>query len=395
MSTLGVIRGQVRHNLGELREGTWTDASLNYFIEEACTEHSQRAYSNKVVRFASSLRHVQDYRFSPDFGELCSIRYFDESGDDRELDYVTRAILRDLGYRGTETGNACAFYREQDSFGLFPIPEKQLLFVYGFTGDCPNFTAVITDRTTTPVEMFRHRFSLQIVNDETVTNGGLDPSCVYIGQIGVHLRRKGRYYPGDLQMSIENAESGYVHESGMIRADTINARPEWVAFDFTANPIEAHTEEMDFILRLFGDSRYQDADPDVYGGVGVEVGTHPTNGSAYIQLHRLRNDIEIQYYRNKCDSLSDDDQELEIPQRYHHTIVKMTVSKAYGKGNYNLPAAREWKADADADIKLARTQAIIPTLGNRLELRNSAPLLPNLQYQGDGNFRLRFGNILR
>lgn len=393
MSTRGIIRRNVRHNLGEMREGTWMDETLNYFIEEACDEHSQRAYSNKVVRHASSIKYVQDYAFSPDFGELCSIRYYDEDGGDRELDYVSRAILRNWGYRGTELGRACAFYREQDSFGLFPIPEKSILVACPPEDACRSFAPIITDRTTTPIEMFRNDLSVQIVNDETVENDGLDPACVYIGQIGVYLRRKGRYYPGELTMSLEDTDSGYVHESGPIRAETVNARPEWVVFDFTHNPIEAWTEQVNYILRIFGDALYQDADPEEFGGVGAEVGIDDDE-NAYIQLHRLRNDIEVEYYRNKCDPLLDDDQKLEIPQRYQHTIVKMVTAKAYGKGNYNLPAAREWKADADEDIKKAKAQAIIPTLGQRSEIRTSGRLLPNIQHKGNGNFSLRFGGII-
>ena len=393
MPTRGIIRRNVRHNLGEMREGTWMDETLNYFIEEACDEHSLRAYSNKVIRYASSIQYVQDYAFSPDFGELCSIRYYDEDGGERELTYVARAHLRDWGYRGTELGRACCFYREQDSFGLFPIPEKSLVLDRKFIGDCPNFTSIITDRTTRPVEMFRNDFSVQILNDETVENEGLDPSCVYIGQIGVYLRRKGRYYPGELTMSLEDMDAGFVHESGPVRADTINARPEWILFDFTHNPIEAHTEEVRLTLRLFGDAEYQDADPDEFGGVGVEVGTDATDATAYIQMHRLRNDIEVEYYRNKCDPLRHDDQALEIPQRYHPTIVKMVTAKAYGKGNYNLPASREWQAKADEEIKRAKAQAIIPTLGKRSEIRTSGRLLANIQYKGQGNFSLRFGGF--
>ena len=393
MPTRGVIRTQVRYNLGEMRAGTWTDETLTYFIEEACDEHSQRAYSNKVTRYASSIQYVQDYAFSPDFGELCSIRYFDEDGGDRELDYVTRAVLRNWGYRGTELGRACAYYREQDAFGLFPIPEKPPVLECKFEGSCPNFLPTL-DRTETPFAEFRNDFNVQIVNNEHVENDGLDPACVYIGQVSVHLRRKGRYYPGTLKMSIEDTASGFFHDSVPVRADTINPRPEWVTFDFTHNPIEAHTEEANYTLRIIGDAAYQDADPQEYGGIGVEIGAEPEHAIAYLQMHRLRNDIEVLYYRNKCDPLLHDDQALEIPQRYHHTIVKMVTAKAYQKGNYNLPAARDWRADAEADIKIARAQALIPTLGERSEIRTGGRLLPNLQHQGNGNFRLRFGGYL-
>ena len=394
MPTRGVIRTEVRYHLGEYTAGTWEDDALNYFIQQACNEHSQRAWSNKVVRFTSGIRGVQDYRFSPDFGQLCSIRYYDVDGSDRELDYTAKSVLRDYGFRGTELGRPCAYYREQDSYGLFPIPDKKIILECKFEGSCPHYTPVIVNRSTSPIEMYRSDFTVQIVNDETVTNGGLDPACIYVGMIGVYLRRKGTYYPGNLKMTLENVESGYVHESVEVPADTINPRPDWQIFDFTENPLEIYTDEIKYIMRLQGDSEYQDADPSVYGGGGVEIGTEEEHENPYIEFHRLRNDIEIEYYRNVCDPLIKDDQELEIPQRYHHTIVKMVVSKAYGQNNYNLPASREWKADADADIMEAKAQAIIPTLGRRLEIRSSGRLNPNMQYLGDGKFSLRFGNIL-
>lgn len=392
MSTRGEIRTQVRRNLGEMRHGTWADEDLDYFIDEACTEHSSRAYSNKVVRYASSIKYVQDYAFAPDFGELCSIRYFDEDGGDRELDYVTRAVLRNWGYRGTELGRACAYYREQHSFGLFPIPEKPVLLECPVSDNC-HFTPVL-DRSGDTLEPFRNDFSIQLVNDEVVENDGLDPACIYIGQVAVYLRRKGRYYPGTLTLSLEDTESGYVHESGPVYAESINARPDWVVFDFTHNPLEAYGSELQFIFRILADSLYQDADPAEYGGGGVEVGTDPENEIAFIQLHRLRNDIETEYYRNKCDPLLHDDQPLELQPKFHHTIVKMVVSKAYAKGNYNVPSADRWRADAESDILRQKAQAIIPTLGVRSDIRTSGRLLPNMQYKGHRSFSLRFGGLL-
>ena len=391
MSTRGIIRQRVRHNLGETTEGTWLDADINYYIEESCDEHSQRAFSSKVIRFASSVKYVQDYEFSLDFGELCSIRYFDEDGGDRELDYVTRAVLRDMGYRGTEIGRACCFYREQDSFGLFPIPEKKITFEHAFEGDCTDFVSIL-DREGIPT-FFNNKFSLEIIaDDEVVDRDGLDPACVYISQIGVYLRRKGRYYPGCIYISMQDID-GYLHESEAVAADSINTRPEWTIFDFTHNPLEINPNNEEWSLRLYGNGDYQDADPQEYGGSGIEIGVDE-NTNAYFQMHRLRNDIEVEYYRNKCDPLLHDDQKLEIPQRYHHTIVKMTTRRCYAKGNYNRAAAADWKAEADEDMKIARAQAIIPTLGQRLEIRRARPLLPNIQYQGDGHFRIRFGSFL-
>lgn len=402
MATRGIIRQQVRHNLGESRDGTWVDETLNYFTDESCSEHAQRAYSVKAIRFASSIMHVQDYEFSPDFGELCSIRYFDTNGDDRELAYVNKSVLRDLGYRGTELGRPIAYYREQhgrDRFGLFPIPEKKVIFEHKFEGRCEDFTPIIVQNDRGAQQAFSNDFNLQIVeDDEEVTNGDLDPDCVYVSQIGVYLRRKGRYYPGNIKMTMLKSphDENYLHESIEISAESINTRPEWVVFDFTHNPIEINPDSQDWTMYIQGTPEYYEADPREFGGEGVMIGVDTSEGqnNAYLQMHRLRNDIEVEYYRNKCDPLLNDGQMLEVPQRYHHTIVKMVTSKSYAKGNYNMTAANYWRELADQEIELARTQAIIPTLGKRLEIRDSNPLLPNLQYLGDGNFRIRFGTIL-
>lgn len=399
MATRGIIRGRVRHNLGESTEGTWTDDTLNYFTEECCDEHAQRALSVKVIRFASSIKDVQDYEFYYDFGELCSIRYFDENGGDRELAYVNKSVLRDLGYRGTELGRPIAYYREQDKFGLFPIPEKRIIFEHKFEGRCEDFTSIIVQKPSGAQEAFSNEFNLQIVeDDEEVVNGDLDPECVYVSQIGVYLRRKGRYYPGRIKMTMlkHPHNENYLHESIEIPAESINTRPEWVVFDFTHNPIEINPDSQDWTMYIQGTPEFYEADPREYGGEGILIGVDTTQGqkNAYLQMHRLRNDIEVEYYRNKCDPLVRDDQLLEIPQRYHHTIVKMNTSKSYAKGNYNMPAANYWRELAEQEIEYARTQAIIPTLGKRLEIRDSNPLLPNLQYLGDGNFRIRFGTIL-
>lgn len=398
MPTLGVVRSQVRYHLGESnRPGTWKDPELNYLIWQSCNEHAQRAWSNEKKRFASSIKYVQDYFFPNDFGELKSIRFFDENGHDRELIHVTREVLRDWGYRGTEVGTPCAFFREQNSYGLFPIPQKKILFENTFEGDCPNFCPVL-DRSTSPFDTFSNNFNLQVVvenNDEYVDRDGLDPTCVYVGQVGVYLRRKGRHYPGNLGMSFQGVPhaENFVHDAGRIPADTINARPDWIYFYFTENPIEINTDLQEFTMRITPDGEYQDAVPEEYGGIGVEIGADEDFETAFIQLHRLRNDMEILYYSNYCEELVSDDQELEIPRRYHQTIVKQTVGKAYAKGNMNLSASQYWTAQADREIMVAKAQAKIPTLGSRSELRSAIGGQANVEYLGDRKFRLTFGDI--
>ena len=93
-----------------------------------------------------------------------------------------------------------------------------------------------------------------------------------------------------------------------------------------------------------------------------------------------------------CDLMTADDAVFDIPDRYTETIVKMVLEKCYLKGGYDTQLAAFWHQKAEAEIKEAKAQAVIPTLGKRRELRRSAPRLGNLTYNNaTGLFRLRMG----
>ena len=90
---------------------------------------------------------MRDYAFPPNFGDLLSVRYRDESiQDEWGLDYVDKDVLRNYSYVGAELGDPYYYYREQDSFGLFPVPNKPLVVEHVFENDCPGFTEIY-DRT--------------------------------------------------------------------------------------------------------------------------------------------------------------------------------------------------------------------------------------------------------
>lgn len=399
MATRGEIRRGVRFHLGEPapNQGTWQDDELNFYIQEACNEHAKRALSVKKIIYTSTIREVRDYTFPPNFGELFGIRYRDESiSDEWGLDYIEKDVLRDWSYTGTENGDPYYYYREQDSFGVFPIPSKPLVVEYKFENACPGF-AHLYDRDTQ--EFFSNTLALQVTEDTTepvemeVRDTDLDPRCVWVSQVSVYLRRDGTYFPGNIWMSFTNQTDphNYVHVSGELPANTLNARPEWVHFDFTENPIEITPTEQQYFMQLHADEDYVSASPGNYGGSGILIGIDEES-CPFLQMHRLRNDLEVEYYLNACDLLQDDDDALQIPQRYDETITKMVLEKANMKGKYDMQSSLYWGQKAELEIREAKAQAVIPTLGKRRELRRSTPRMSNLTYNNStGLFRLRLG----
>ena len=391
--------------------GTWKIGEMLYWLNQSQNEHAQRALSVKNIVFTNSIRGQGTYAFPDDFGELLSIRYHDEYEGDRELDYLTRRVVRDWGYTGTEYGDPVCYYREQsdigDVFGLFPVPYKDLVLECPFEEACPYFTPYL-DRSVSPAEFFANDLVLQLTAEDGVEvngRGDLDPNCVHVSSVGVFLRREGSYYPGNLWMEFQGYphDANYIHVSGPFPAQEINVRGDWVLFDFTQNPIEITPDAITFEMRLLADADYTDAEPAEYGGQGVVIGTGEddagnNNEQAYVEMHRLRGDIEVEYYRNVCDELFDLDDVLNTPARYHHTHVKQLLEKAYMKNGYDLTLSSRFGSEASGEMELARAQAYIPTIGSRSEIRRPSLLQPSIRHLGGGlhgRFRVRFGNLVQ
>lgn len=147
-------------------------------------------------------------------------------------------------------------------------------------------------------------------------------------------------------------------------------------------------------MQLHVDNEYIAAEQRTYGGIGIVVGTEEVEGQtqAFFQMHRLRHDLEVEYYKNTCDLMETDDAVFDIPDRYTETIVHMVLEKCYLKGGYDARLAAFWNAKSEPAIKEAKAQAVIPTLGRRRELRRSAPRLGHMTYnQKTGLFRLQLG----
>ena len=387
--------------------GTWKIGEMLYWLNQSQNEHAQRALSVKNIVFTNSIRGQSTYAFPDDFGELLSIRYWDEYDGDRELEYITRRVVRDWNYTGTEWGDPVCYYREQsdigDVFGLFPVPYKTLVVECTFEGACPYFSPYL-DRTVSPHQFFSNDLTIQLTSEdgaEVLGRGDLDPNCVYVSSVGVFLRREGTYYPGELRMEFQAYpfDEHYIHTSGPYPAEEVNTRPEWVLFDFTQNPIELTPDATEYQMRLLADDDYFDATPSEYGGQGIVIGTEEPeeedDTTAFVEMHRLRGDLEVEYYRNVCDELFELEDRPNVPPRYHHTLVKQVLEKAYMKNGYDLTLSANFGNGAAGEIQLARAQAYVPTIGPRSEIRRPSLLQPNIQHLGNNRFRVRFGSLYR
>ena len=105
-----------------------------------------------------------------------------------------------------------------------------------------------------------------------------------------------------------------------------------------------------------------------------------TDDVMFIEMNRLREDIEVEYYSNVCDPLESDDDVPQTPKRYHRTHIYQVLEKSYLKGNYDTRAAAYWGSKAQSDILLAKGQAVIPTIGEQSYRQKRRRRLPNIQY---------------
>ncbi len=402
----GQLRVTMRRYLAESRSGIWKDDDLNAYLNEACDEHAFRAYSVRKTVHVSSLFGVQEYALPDDFGELMAVRYqYEGHQGTRGIDYVTKQVVLDWGYSTSDLGDPDCYYKDEDSsigdkIGLFPIPNKPRVLDRVFEGNCPQFTPMLDNRDAvypnTPTEFMNYgEYSITDASEQIIPGTALDPCRVWVSQIDFYLRREGYPYPGQIFLDIrEPGNAANIHISKPIPAAYIDAQPAWIPFDLTQNPLMIDENEVNYEIRLRGDGDYlfplgealetPEAVVNHFGGRGIMIGTSEENGAdiAFFRMHRLRNDIEVEYYRNVCDPMEEDDDVPQVYQRYHKTLWKMGLEKAYSKGGFNMALAEYWGNKAESEIIYARTQAVIPTAGHRREIRPGTRrvLTPNFQY---------------
>lgn len=375
--TLNEILQAVDDELGE-STGFWQREEKVRWAQLALTRHAREGLSVPAEIKTSSLPGVQEYHLKYDFGELMNVRYAE--GDLfglQPLTYVDKQSILSAHGAIDAQGTPYACYIYQDKLGLYPVPNKQAVLSCKFEGPiCETFSEL----------PFTCEMELSVEHGtEANPDDVLNPCRVYVSHISLHLRRKGYPYPGDLTLDMRplNPE-GYTQRSNPMPAAEVGVRPDWYHFDFTLSPIELTETRTRWQLRLYGDSDYLAADPVAQQGGGVQIGVDD-NTVAWFEMHRLKNDIQVDYYRNTCPIVTDFDEALGLPlyppARYHPTIVTMTVEKALRKGQYNIQVAESYKARADEDIRSARSQAKLKTYGDILRVPRSVRLS-----QGEGPY---------
>lgn len=363
MASLNGILQSVYDELGE-RNGHWKEDELVRWAQLALTRHAREALSVPAEVKTTTLPGVQEYQLPSDFGELIDVRFHDPYASKPEpLIYVDKQTLLTVHGSILDIGEPSECYIFQDKIGLYPVPDKKPFYERTFSGEGTPYRNVLNEGTAYECQ---HRVELEDVSEPRVE----------VSHIGVWLKREGHPYPGHMQMQMTpmtaegESVTEYTLRSRPIEALRVNVEPEWVLFDFTLAPITLLDEPVTWLMQIQVDADYRNADHGLYQGPGVQVGVDTTGGGsvAWLQLHCMKNDLEIDYYRNTCPPVLNYDEELELPYyppaRYHPTIIDMTLEKAMRKGQYNMAAANDYEARSKRDIMYARAQATLKTRGD-------------------------------
>ena len=379
--TRGELRQIVRFKLGESRPGSWSDEEINFYIQESCDRHAREGLSVEGLLVATSLPGVAEYEMADDYGEILSVRYQNEGEDGPKK--IGRAIRDNAldwqAYGGTQEKWVDRYYLYDRSVGFYPLPSKPALFSHIFTGTCQKFVDVVNRETELPFSN-TFRFELALVDADDVEE--LYPCNVYVSHIGLYLRRDALPYPGNLHLDVRKTEGVdiFTHESFPIRANAIAQRPDWYNFDFSQNPIEIVDEVIGYTLTIRGDDRYSEVSPSVRDGKGIQVGVAEQEDGTdvmYFQAHRLKNDIEVDYFRQSCNPIEHDDDPLEVPHVYYPHLENMTLEQCWSKRRIDMVTADRYGTKAAGQILEARTHAKqktqdpVPMHENRYRRHNS------------------------
>ena len=156
-------------------------------------------------------------------------------------------------------------------------------------------------------------------------------------------------------------------QSKAISAETIKAPPNRIAFDFSEDPIEVESNTVTHTLIIHTDDTYDNfVTEQACRGVEVGVDSADENSQPWFRLHQQKNDIAIDYYKNTVREPRDDNEILEIPNRYRNSLIEQTLERSYNKGGYDLGLASVHGANARKMIAIARQQEKQRTLGDRI-----------------------------
>ena len=363
----GEIRTHVRDILGESGPyGFWSDDELNRYITLACDRHAQEALSAPAEVFTNSINEVTEYDMPPDYAEMLRVWYLDTNSQGRrQLPYVKKGTLQQ--YSDIQSvGEPRAYYIFNDKLGLYPAPYQPPIIAKNFetdSGEGLNFTntRIFDESFTGGGEPYRFDFNIEL---ETDVNDGvvISPAIAYVAHVGLYLRRIGPSVEGMFRIGF--AREGYPNNLSLWKdLAGVSPIPNWIYFDFTENPIDLEAFADNFTMIFGTDQEYIDNVTGYEGGIeiGIDVDTVP-----FFELHPVRNDIIIEYYKNTVQILDDDNDIPEIPDRYHRTIVDMVIARACEKDGYNLALSARYHERASRAIRQARMQAKQATLGDQI-----------------------------
>lgn len=390
----GEIRHHVRNRLGEPQDGTWSDEEINGYIQLAANEHALRALSVEKEVAISSLPLVQEYEFPEHYGGLQSIRYH-RRGDDSPTP-LTPKRKKWILYRGGDResqGDPWYYYIFDNGFGLWPIPNREAFFKQSFTNYPAEYVQIydyVRDRH------FTNRMTLHLEDDDPDDDDPTNPNEIYIQHVSLYLRTWGVPFPGGIRVGMKPTEyPQYEIFSEPIFTTEVRATPHWFHFTFSEAPIVLMDNFRNWDLTIYTDDVYQSASPQLQGGLGVQVGVRRVGGiaTAYFQLHRLRNDIQVDYFQTICAEMTRDTDIPEIAPVYHPTLIEQTLEMCYEKNGYDMALAQKHGNKARADISYAFAQQSLKTY-EHMSPMDSNQVNDYVTYDGaTGTFRGRIGEI--
>ena len=383
------IREAVRDILGEQqRAGFWTDAELDRYIQLCSNRHAQEALSVPTTENTTSLPGVQEYVLPPYFGEMRRVRWHTRTGEVRTLANAPKTDV--INRSGSEfhafSGDPTLYYHDAGRIGLSPIPNKKpLLSLAPETDACEDWQTIATERDA-ETDAVNELYSEDVfVKLEDVCN-------IHCSHISLWMRRNGRPVNGAFRLRIHpKGEPDYKYwYSKYVNVRDLGIRPEWVHFDFTFAPVEL-TPELDvYTFSFIVDSDFYRVPRAAYGDDGPQfaVDRRDDTQTLYFQMHEYRQDIELDFYKNEVEPIDTDHEDLEVPDVYHRTLIKMVAARALRKGSRDLTSALYWEAEAEKEIKAARAQAVLRTRGRILRTEGGSRHSGQSASYADGIWRI-------
>ncbi len=388
----GEIREAVRDILGDQTQGFWTDAELDRYIQLMCDRHAQQALSVPFTENTTSLPGVQEYVVPPYFGEMRRVRWHTETGD---IDTLKNAPKTDI-IRATQSdfsavrGDPEVYYYDAYRIGLYPVPNKKPIFALDPPdNECEYWQTVAAERG----EVGGLYDTVTKFYSENVYVAAENTCNLFCSHVSLWMRRNARPTPGAIQLFIHplGKPEYETYYSKYINIADLGIRPEWVHFDFTFHPIELEPNVEGFFMTFASDTDFKNTPRATYADEGPQFAIDRVGGDKrlYFQLHEYRQDIELDFYKNEVTSIETDHEDLEVPDTYHRTIIKMVAARALRKGNRDLQGALLWEAEAEKDIQAARAQAALRTRGRQLRTEGSGmDRYPDATY-ADGTWRIK------